>query len=87
VTSQSAFVDTEDGVIIVFQAPLGLHGHNRWRIVNDDQSGRLMVIEEANLQGPLLLMAFTVTTEQKAHGEQRRRYVEKAKELMETERK
>jgi hypothetical protein len=91
VMSRSAFVDTKDGVTIVFQAPMGLHGHNRWRVVVEEveettaqqESGaELVLIEEAHLRGPIFLMPFTVMTEQSAHGEQRKRYLETVKERM-----
>ncbi|TVY34710.1 hypothetical protein LSUB1_G007081, partial [Lachnellula subtilissima] len=60
VVTTSAFVDTEDGLLIVFQAPLGLHGVNRFRVVREGEGegGGLVLSEEARLIGFRLMMPF-----------------------------
>jgi hypothetical protein len=69
VTTTSAFIDTEDGLIIVFQAPMGLHGRNQWRIVPSEDGKRFALLEEAKLTGFAPLMPFIVMTEKKSHTE------------------
>lgn len=64
----------ENGVVIVFQAPMGLHGNNVWRV--EGEEGGLELVEEAELTGLGVLMWFVMRTERKTHGEQARRVVE-----------
>lgn len=67
VVTTSALVDTEDGLVVVFQAPLGLHGVNRFSIVSEGEG--LVLREEARLIGFRLMMPFVVRTELESHGE------------------
>jgi hypothetical protein len=69
VTTISAFVDTEDGLIIVFQAPMGLHGKNEWKIVTADEGEGFVLLEEAKLTGYAPLMPFIAMTETQSHTE------------------
>jgi hypothetical protein len=62
-------VKTDDGIITVFQAPMGLHGENRWRVVEADGGQGLELLEEGRLTGPVVLMPFIMMTEKKSHAE------------------
>ncbi|CZR58080.1 uncharacterized protein PAC_07970 [Phialocephala subalpina] len=73
VISRSATIDTEDGVIVFFQAPMGMYGKNQFRVVKDGQGKGLVLREEAKLTGYSVLMPFVLGTEEKNHGEQRRK--------------
>ncbi|TVY46780.1 hypothetical protein LOCC1_G002120 [Lachnellula occidentalis] len=81
VVTTSAFVDTDDGLIIVFQAPLGLHGVNRFRVVSEGEGGGLVLSEEARLVGFRLMMPFVVKTELESHGEAGRAFGRKLVEM------
>jgi hypothetical protein len=82
VTTTSAFIDTDDGLIIVFQAPMGLHGRNQWRVVPAGDEKGLVLREEARLTGVALLMPFVLTTEKKSHTELGARFSRKLEERM-----
>jgi hypothetical protein len=69
VTTRSAYLKIDDGMITVFQAPMGLHGQNSWRIIEADDGQGLVLLEEATLTGPVLLMPFIMVTEKKSHAE------------------
>lgn len=77
VTTTSAFIDTEDGVTIVFQAPIGLYGVNVWKVVKTSAHGPtagewedgLVLKEENELTGPRILMPFVLSTKQSSHEE------------------
>jgi len=73
VTTTSAFVDTEEGVTVVFQAPLGLYGVNVWKVVkseNEMEGKEGMVLKEENeLTGPRILMPFVLSTKKSSHEE------------------
>jgi hypothetical protein len=75
VTSTSAFIDTGDGVTIVFQAPMGVCGFNLWKVikVTDSAGGggkeELILREEAEVTGPTLMMPFVMATEKSSHRE------------------
>jgi hypothetical protein len=84
VTITSAFVDTDDGIIIVFQAPMGLHGRNQWRVVPDVDGVRVIVREEARLTGFALLMPFILMTEKRTHTEILAKFSRKLEERLET---
>jgi hypothetical protein len=60
-------VKIDNGILTVFQAPMGLHGQNRWRIVEADDGQGLVLLEEATLIGPMVLMPFIMMTEKKSH--------------------
>jgi hypothetical protein len=82
ITTTSAFIDTDDGLIIVFQAPLGLHGRNQWRVVPTEDKQGLVLREEARLTGVALLMPFVLMTERKSHTEQGARFSRKLGDCM-----
>jgi hypothetical protein len=69
VTTRSGYVKTDDGIITVFQAPMGLYGQNRWRVVEAGEGQGLELLEEATLTGPMVLMPFIMMTEKKSHAE------------------
>lgn len=71
VISQTAFVDTEDGMYVIFQAPLGLTGWSRWRVAKGEVEGKgvLLLREEATLTGYRFLMPFIVRLQKKEHKE------------------
>lgn len=69
VTTTSAFVDTEDGLIIVFQAPMGLHGKNQWKIIPAEEGEGFVLVENATLTGFAPLMPFIIGTEKQSHAE------------------
>ncbi|KAF8863866.1 hypothetical protein BDZ45DRAFT_797760 [Acephala macrosclerotiorum] len=72
VVSRSAAIDTEDGVIVFFEAPMGLYGKNQYRVVKKDgEGGGLVLREEAKLTGYSILMGFVLGQEGKSHGEHR----------------
>ena len=84
ITTTSAFIDTDDGLIIVFRAPLGLHGINQWRVVPAEDRQGLVLREEARLTGLALLMPFILMTERKSHAEQGVRFSRKLEDRMST---
>jgi hypothetical protein len=51
-------VKIDDRIIAAFQAPMGLHGQNSWRIVEADDRQGLILLEEATLIGPVGAYAF-----------------------------
>ncbi|KAK0105339.1 hypothetical protein ONS96_004734 [Cadophora gregata f. sp. sojae] len=67
--THSAFVNTEDGMIVVFQAPMSLNGWSRWSVVKTENEGDagLLLREQATLTGLRFLMPFVVGTEKKSH--------------------
>lgn len=71
IVTHSAFVDTEEGMIIVFQAPMSLNGWSRWSVVETENEGKvgLLLREQATLTGLRFLMPFVVGTEKKSHKE------------------
>jgi hypothetical protein len=69
VTTISAFVDTEDGLIIVFEAPMGLYGKDQWRIIPSEDAGGFTLVEESELTGLALMMPFIVMTKKSSHTE------------------
>jgi hypothetical protein len=71
IVSQSAAMDTEDGVLVAFQAPMGIHGRNHYRIVDALDGSGLVLREEAVLTGPRLLMPFTMGQEKEQHAKHR----------------
>lgn len=48
---------------------MGLHGQNRWRVVEADDGQGFVLFEEATLTGPMVLMPFIMMTEKKSHAE------------------
>ena len=81
VTTISAFIDIEDGLINVFQAPLGLYGRNQWRIVPSEDGGGLALLEEATLTGLAPLMPFIMMTKKTSHAELGAVVVKKLQEM------
>ncbi|TVY14037.1 hypothetical protein LARI1_G007664 [Lachnellula arida] len=87
VVTTTAFVDAEDGLVVVFQAPLGLCGVNRFSIVREGEGGEnggegaLVLREEARLSGCRLMMPFVVRTELESHGEAGRAFGRKLVEM------
>jgi hypothetical protein len=73
-------VKTDDGIITIFQAPMGLHGRNSWRIVESEDGRGLVLLEEATLTGPMVLMPFIMMTEKKSHAELGARFARELKE-------
>ncbi len=69
IVSQSAFVDTEDGMYVIFQAPMGSSGWSRWSVVKNEEEGKegLVLREEATLSGYRFLMPFAVGQHKEAH--------------------
>lgn len=67
----SAFVNTEDGMIVTFQAPMSLNGWSRWSVVRTENEGKagLLLREQATLTGLRFLMPFVVGTEKESHKE------------------
>jgi hypothetical protein len=56
VRTTSAFIDTDDGLIVVFQAPRGFHGIYQWRVYSREDALGWQVQEEATFTGFALLM-------------------------------
>jgi hypothetical protein len=71
VTTTSAFIDTGDGITVVFQAPMGLYGVNVWKVVKTSNGGKegLVLREENELTGPRILMPFVLSTKKSSHEE------------------
>jgi hypothetical protein len=65
VTTTSAFIDTHDGVIIVFQAPRGFHGIYQWRVFSREDALGWAVREEATLTGCALSMPYILREEKR----------------------
>jgi len=65
VTTTSAFIDTHDGVIIVFQAPRGFHGIYQWRVFSREDALGWSVREEATLTGCALSMPYILREEKR----------------------
>ena len=64
-------MNTDDGIIAVFQAPMGIHGRNQYRVVDAFDGTGLVLREEAILTGPRLLMPFTMGQEREQHTKHR----------------
>jgi hypothetical protein len=69
VTTTSAFIDTDDGIIIVFQAPRGFHGRYQWRVFSREDALGWAVQEEATLTGFALLMPYILRGEENTRTE------------------
>ena len=70
VVTTSAFIDTDDGLIVVFQAPMGLYGKDQWSIVDEgDGEGSLVMAEESQMTGFAPLMPFVASTKKQSHTE------------------
>jgi hypothetical protein len=77
ITTTSALIDTEDGLTVVFQAPMGLYGVNIWKVLKTSAHGPeagewkdgLVLREENELTGPRILMPFVLSTKQSSHEE------------------
>ncbi|KAE8444721.1 hypothetical protein EG329_014281 [Mollisiaceae sp. DMI_Dod_QoI] len=67
ITTTSASIDTDDGLIVVFHAPLGLHGRNQYRVIATEDGQGLVLREEAKLTGISLLMPFVLGKEKESH--------------------
>jgi len=67
ITTTSASIDTDDGLIIVFHAPMGLHGRNQYRVIATEDGQGLVLHEEAKLTGISLLMPFVLGKEKESH--------------------
>jgi hypothetical protein len=64
VTTTSAFIDTHDGIIIVFQAPRGFHGIYQCHVFSREDALGWAVREEATLTGFALLMPYILRGEE-----------------------
>jgi hypothetical protein len=73
----SGFCDTEDGLVTVFQAPLGLRGKNHYRVVSVKDGQGLLLIEESELTGLALFMPFVMKTFKASHEELMDRFIRK----------
>lgn len=71
ITSTSAYMDTENGVLVAFQAPMGLHGRNQYRIVENENGDGLLLREEAALTGVSIMMPFVMGQERESHTKHR----------------
>lgn len=71
ITSRTADINADDGVIIVFEAPMGLYGRNRYRVVDAEDGKGLVLREEAKLTGLSILMPFVLSTEKESHAKHR----------------
>lgn len=71
IITHSAFVNTDDGMIVTFQAPMSLNGWSRWSVVKTESEGKagLLLREQATLTGLRFLMPFVVGTEKESHKE------------------
>ncbi|KAL5325058.1 hypothetical protein ACEPPN_006180 [Leptodophora sp. 'Broadleaf-Isolate-01'] len=73
IVTHSAFVNTDDGMIVTFQAPMSLNGWSRWSVVTmESENGGnegLLLREQSTLTGLRFLMPFVVGTEKKSHKE------------------
>lgn len=76
VVSQSCAIDTEEGILVAFQTPMGIRGVNRYSVVEAGGGGGLCLREEARLTGPRVLMGFTMGTERVNHQKHREAVVE-----------
>ena len=50
---------------------MGLYGHNRYRVVDNEDGKGLVLREEAKLQGLSFLMPFVMGQEKEAHAKHR----------------
>ncbi|KAL2062334.1 hypothetical protein VTL71DRAFT_6600 [Oculimacula yallundae] len=85
IVTHSAFVDTDDGMYVVFQAPMSLNGWSKWSVVEAEGEGEgaggarkgLRIREESNLTGLRFLMPFVVGTEKESHKEFQRNFAKR----------
>ncbi|KUJ06838.1 uncharacterized protein LY89DRAFT_790220 [Mollisia scopiformis] len=71
ITSKSAYMDADDGVIATFQAPMGVSGRLRYRVVATDDGKGLILREEAKITGVSVMMPFILGTEKENHAKHR----------------
>lgn len=81
----SAFVDLEDGLVVVFEAPMGLTGWNDWSVSEGGKGEGLVLKEVATLTGFRLMMPFVVATEKEGHGKIHGKFVKALEERMKVE--
>jgi hypothetical protein len=70
-----AFIDTEDGLILVFEAAMGIHGRNTYQILEKGEG--LVLREEARMTGFSLMMGFVMGTKKKSHDELAEAFIKK----------
>lgn len=80
ITTTAALVDTDDGLVMVFQSPMGIHGVDRFTIESTDDGEGLQLVEESTIMGSVLLIPFTIATQKSAHAEAGRKFAEKLAE-------
>jgi len=59
------FIDEEDGVRVATHAPMGFEGRTKWSVA--DVEGDLVIVEDATLCCPVLLMPFIKATSKSSH--------------------
>jgi len=80
VTTTTALIDSDDGLMVVFEAPMGLYGRNEWRVVDSPDGKGLLLREENVLTGVTILMPFVLMTKKESHRELAARFVDKLRE-------
>lgn len=80
IVTATALVDTEDGLILVYQAPMGLYGKDQWKIVPADDGDGLVLVEESSMTGFALLMPFVISTKKQSHTEIGEKFAERLAE-------
>ncbi|TVY82923.1 hypothetical protein LSUE1_G002267 [Lachnellula suecica] len=80
VITLSAWIDTEDGMILVFQSQMGLSGRDQWRVVKAAEGDGLVLREESSMTGFALMMSFVAGAKKESHNEVGRSFVKKLEE-------
>lgn len=91
VVTMGAYIDIEDGILVVFQSGMGVRGVNIWKI-KDEKSTEglaeteedtqkagvegLFLEEEATITANMLLMGFVLSSKKTSHTELGHRFVE-----------
>jgi hypothetical protein len=69
-TTPSAFIDTEDGLIIVYQAPMGIcSGVDRFILISMEGGDGLTLLEESVITAFAPMMSFIAGTKKGSHTE------------------
>jgi hypothetical protein len=69
VTTTLAFINTDDGLIVIFQARRGYHGIYQWRVYSRKDALGWQVQEEATFTGFALLMPCILREEKNTRSE------------------
>jgi hypothetical protein len=69
IVTRVALINTEDGLVLLYQAPMGQHGTDQWRIIPADDGDGLVLVEKSIMSGFALLMPFAAGTKKQSHTE------------------